>query len=333
MQGPATDPLPHTVTSQAKRFATLPALAPGLQLVLSVDTLVEGVHFTADTPLDALGYKCVAVNLSDMAAMGATPRSMQVACSDPHEDASWSEALQRAIRHAADAVPMSVDLGMVSAPQRQISIQIMGEVPRGEALTRAGACAGDQLWVSGTLGDAGAALALMQGSLRAADCEDGDWLLQRLHYPTPRLALGRALRGVASAAIDISDGIAGDALHIAACSKVGLKIFADRLPLSAALLRVAGASRAQQFALGAGEDYELAFSAPASRSAQVAQAARLCRLPVQCIGEVVVGDSLQLLDEQMRDMPLPKAFDHFVHRDAGRGNGHDNGNNDKNTAR
>ncbi len=325
------------MASQAKRFATLPALAPGLQLVLSVDTLVEGVHFTADTPLDALGHKCVAVNLSDMAAMGATPRSMQVACSDPHEDAAWSEALQRAIRHAADAVPMSIDLGMVSAPQRQISIQIMGEVPHGEALTRAGACTGDRLWVSGTLGDAGAALALMQGDLRAADRKDGDWLLQRLHYPTPRLALGRALRGVATAAIDISDGIAGDASHIAACSKVGLKIFADRLPLSAALLRVAGASRARQFALGAGEDYELAFSAPANRSAQVAQAARLCRLPVQCIGEVVAGNSLQLLDGQMQDMPLVAAFDHFAHRDAGRGDGHGhsngNGNNGKNTAR
>jgi thiamine-monophosphate kinase len=325
--------LHNTVTSQAKRFATLPALAPGLQLVLSVDTLVEGVHFTADTPLDALGYKCVAVNLSDMAAMGATPRSMQGACSDPHEDTSWSEALQRAIRHAADAVPMSVDLGMVTAPQRQISIQIMGEVPRGEALTRAGACTGDRLWVSGTLGDAGAALALMQGSLRATDREHGDWLLQRLHYPTPRLALGRALRGVATAAIDISDGIAGDALHIAARSKVGLIIFADRLPLSAALLRVAGASRARQFALGAGEDYELAFSAPPNRTAQVQQAARLCRLPVQCIGKVVAGDSLQLLDEQMQDIPLPGAFDHFAHRDAGRGDGDGHSNNGKGTER
>ena len=309
------------MTFQAQQFATLPALHRGQQWVISVDTLVERVHFNVDAPADALGYKSLAVNLSDMAAMGATPRSAQVAWSDPYKDASWRELIQRAIKRSADAVPMSVDMAMLSAPQRQISVQIFGEVARGSALTRGGARAGDQLWVSGTLGDAGAGLAILQNRMHTSNREDREYLLARLHRPTPRLALGRALRGVATAAIDVSDGVAGDASHLVARSKVGLRIFAHRLPQSPALRRVAGQERAQQLALAAGEDYELAFSAPSTNAAQVQQAARLCQLHVQCVGEFVDGDSLVLLDEQMRTMRLPAAYDHFADIDHDNENG------------
>ena len=303
-------------------FATTHALATGAQLAISVDTLVEDVHFDAGTPVAALGYKCVAVNLSDMAAMGATPYTMQCAWSDPHVDLPWRQALTAAIKRRADAVPMSVQLAMVAAPRRQISIQILGEVPPGAALTRGGARAGDQFWVSGTLGDAAGGFALLRGRLQTLDGGARDYLLERLHRPTPRLALGRALRGIANAAIDISDGIAGDASHIAARSKVGIRIFANRLPLSAALLRVAGPSRAQDLALGGGEDYELAFSAPARCAQQVQHAAKRCQVAVHCIGEIVTGASVVLLDEQMQPLLLPSAFDHFAKREVESDHGH-----------
>jgi thiamine-monophosphate kinase len=295
-------------------FAATHAVRTASQWAISVDTLVESVHFDASTPVDALGYKCVAVNLSDMAAMGAIPRAIQCAWSDPHVDLPWGHALEHAIRQAAAQVPMSADLAMVLAPRRQISIQIVGEVAHGQALTRHAACIGDQLWVSGTLGDAGGGLALLHEHLHTDRYDDHDYLVQRLHRPTPRLALGQALRGIANAAIDISDGIAGDAGHIAARSKVGIRLFANRLPLSAALVRVAGASAAQRYALGAGEDYELAFSAPARLATQVQQAARRCQISVHCIGEIIAGDAVVLLDEQMRELALPPAFDHFADR-------------------
>ncbi|MFT5176242.1 MAG: thiamine-monophosphate kinase [Gammaproteobacteria bacterium] len=305
-----------TMRTAPTLFAATRAAAAESQLAISVDTLVEGVHFDADTPLEALGYKCVAVNLSDMAAMGATPLNLQCAWSDPLTDLPWREAVTHAIKRSADAVPMSAQLAMVVAPRRQISIQIVGEVPDGNALTRSNARVGDQFWVSGTLGDAGGGLGLLRGHLQAREHDDRDYLLQRLHRPSPRLALGRALRGIASAAIDISDGIAGDALHIAARSKVGIRIFAKRLPLSAALLRVAGTRRAQHLALGAGEDYELAFSAPARCAAHIRRAAQRCQVAVHCIGDIVAGGSLVLLDEQMRELPIPSAFDHFADRES-----------------
>lgn len=305
-----------TMRTAPSLFAATRAAATESQLAISVDTLVEDVHFDADTPIEALGYKCVAVNLSDMAAMGATPLSLQCAWSDPLSDLRWREALTHAIKRSADAVPMSAQLAMVAAPRRQISIQIVGQVPRGDALTRSNARVGDQFWVSGTLGDAGGGLCLLRGRLQAREHDDRDYLLQRLHRPSPRLALGRALRGIASAAIDISDGIAGDALHIATRSKVGIRIFAKHLPLSDALLRVAGATRAQHLALGAGEDYELAFSAPARCAAQVRRAARRCQVAVHCVGDIVAGESLVLLDEHMRELPIPSAFDHFAGRES-----------------
>ena len=299
-------------------FAETPAPQSNQQLVLSVDSLVDNVHFNADTPLDALGYKCVAVNLSDMAAMGATPLAMQCAWGDPDNDPSWHGPVLAAIAQLAESMTVPVTFGQLSTAQRQITIQIMGTVPHGQALTRAGARIGDQLWVSGTLGDAGAGLAMQQGDLHANTAKDSTYLLARLNRPTARLELGQALRGIATAAIDISDGITGDAAHITEQSQVGLRLFAHRLPLSDALLRVVGRTRAQTLALSAGEDYELAFCAPADQEARVRNAAHCCQTPVHCIGDVVEGDALLLLDENAHPVVIPGAFDHF---DA---NNHDN---------
>ncbi|MFT5449840.1 MAG: thiamine-monophosphate kinase [Gammaproteobacteria bacterium] len=293
-------------------FGETPSPQHDQQLVLSVDSLVDNVHFNANSPLDALGYKCVAVNLSDMAAMGATPLAMHCAWGDPHDDPSWHDPVLAAIAQAAESLAVPVTFGQLSTVQRQITIQIMGTVPHGQALTRAGAHSGDQLWVSGTLGDAGAGLALQQGDLRASTAKDCNYLLARLNRPTARLELGQTLRGIATAAIDISDGITGDATHIAEQSQVGLRLFAHRLPLSDALVRVVGRSRAQRLALSAGEDYELAFCAPANQEAQVRNAARRCQIPVHCVGDVVDGDAVLVLDENAHPLDIPSAFDHFV---------------------
>lgn len=285
--------------------------------MISVDALVDEVHFNADTPLDALGYKCVAVNLSDIAAMGATPLAMQCAWGDPQDDASWHDPVLTAIAQAAESMTVPVTFGRLSTSQRQITIQILGTVPRGQALTRSGARVGDQLWVCGTLGDAGAGLALQQGDLQPGAAKDSAYLLARLNRPTARLKLGQALRGIATAAIDISDGIAGDVTHIAEQSQVGLRLFAHRLPLSDALLRVAGRIRAQNLALSAGEDYELAFCAPAKQEAQIRDAAQHCQIPVHCVGDVVAGDALVVLDENAQPMEIPGAFDHFTNNGHG----------------
>jgi thiamine-monophosphate kinase len=212
---------------------------------------------------------------------------------------------------------ISPSVRCADAPEARIAVQAMGQVPRGAALTRNGARPGDQVWVSGTLGDAGAGLAIVQGRLPAPTGADREYLVQRLCRPTPRLLLGFGLRGIASAAIDVSDGIAGDADHVARRSGLSLRIEADRLPLSGALTRTLDDDAARRMAAFAGDDYELLFTAPARSARAVLDAAGKAGVAVTPIGTVGDGDGAHILDAEGVRLD-GTSWDHFG---PARGNG------------
>jgi thiamine-monophosphate kinase len=280
-------------------------------MVATLDALVCGVHFPEDTPAADVAFKSLAVNLSDLAAMGADVVAAQASCEAPAEHAAWREAVAAELHaEAAHALCVAASVALLDAPERRVCVQALGRVPDGLALTRDGARPGDRVWVSGTLGDAGAGLAIVQGRLDAGRGAHRDHLLERLARPRPRVALGRQLRGVASAAIDVSDGIAGDAAHLSRRSGVRVRLEVDRLPLSAALREVAGETLARRLAVFAGDDYELLFTAPPAADAAVARAAREGGVPVRRIGEVLSGTGCVLEDAAGRRLE-GAAFEHF----------------------
>jgi thiamine-monophosphate kinase len=268
---------------------------PGMQLVLAKDAMVAGVHFLPDDPAGQIAQKLLRVNLSDLAAMGAAPIGYLLALArSPEIDDDWLAAFCDGL--AADNAAFAVSVlggDTVATPgPLTLSLTAIGDVPRGEALLRSGARPGDDIWVSGTLGDAALGLAVLQGKLDVTG-QARAHLIGRYRLPRPRLALGQALRGLAHAAIDISDGLLADLGHIVETSEVGAEIRADLLPLSAA---AAGLPGAQEAALSGGDDYELLFTAaPSDRSAIEA----LCQpldLPLTRIGAIRSGSDLRVLD-------------------------------------
>ncbi len=295
---------------------------PGQQLAISTDMLVEGRHFFADVDPESLGHKALAVNLSDLAAMGAAPLGFTLALALPPEracDEAWLGGFARGLLALADAHACPLIGGDTTAGPLNLCITVFGQVPAGQALRRDGARAGDDVWVSGTLGDARLAL----GALR------GEWALppdvlaaarQRLERPTPRLALGLALRGIASAAADVSDGLAGDLGHILQASRVGAVLdSADASFLIAehALPSSAGGpfdpDRRWHMALTGGDDYELAFTAPPAARAAVQAAGERAATPVTRIGRIEAAPGLRLTGADGRTTPLAaRAFDHFA---------------------
>jgi len=294
--------------------AALLRLPAGHDLVACVDTLVAGVHFPPDSEPTAIGWKALAVNLSDLAAMGAMPRWITLALTVPQLQSDWLAGFMRGLQRLARRHAVALVGGDTTRGPLSITIQALGSVPRGTALRRDGARSGDVLFVSGCLGDAAAGLALVQSRLHAANLRDARAVRGRLDRPTPRIALGLALRGVASACIDVSDGLAQDLGHVLRASGVGARIDAARLPASPALRRLLPvlASRAQ-LALSGGDDYELCFSVPASRVARVAAIAARLRLRLSCIGSVVARRGLQVHDADGARMALSHTgFDHFA---------------------
>ena len=244
-----------------------PSPRPGADhAAVAVDTLVGGVHFPDDTPAGDVGYKALAVNLSDLAAMGAEATEAVAIVSLPaHLGAVWLAAFRTGFESIAHAHGVAVAAIDTVAGALSVSVEAHGRCPPGEALTRAGACPGDRIFVSGTLGDAGGGLDVALGRRPARPAASAEALLARLCRPAPRLALGRALRGIASAAIDVSDGLCQDLGHVLAASGVGARIDADLVPLSPALCEVAGDTAARELALSAGDDYELLFTVPPDR--------------------------------------------------------------------
>ncbi len=288
------------------------APAPGMQLAVSTDMLVEGRHFLPTVDPFKLGHKALAVNLSDLAACGASPLAFSLALALPRVDQAWLEGFSRGLFALADAHGCELVGGDTTQGPLTICITVFGEVPAGRALLRSGAVAGDDIYVSGSLGDARLALELLRGqlSLPAAVSEAAR---ARLEQPTPRVALGQALRGIATSAIDVSDGLAGDLGHILQQSGVGARIESVAvLGLLAAAVALPD-DRRLELVLAGGDDYELVFTAPASARVAVQAAAAAAATPVTRIGVMQAEPGLRLVDANGALLPARYAsFDHFA---------------------
>lgn len=287
--------------------------SPGHQLAISSDMLVEGRHFFPDVDPQALGHKALAVNLSDLAAMGARPLGFTLALALPSADDAWLQAFSDGLLALADAHGCPLVGGDTTRGPLNICITVFGEVAPGRALRRDAARAGDDLWLSGRTGEARLALERLRGTGWALASQDDEaWCRQRLERPVPRLALGPALAGVAHAAIDLSDGLAGDLGHILAASGVGAEIDLATVPVAPALRSLPEAVR-QECLLNGGDDYELLFTAPVSARDEVLRTSAATGTPVQRIGRITTEAGLQLLGPDGRAQPVSaRSYDHFA---------------------
>lgn len=291
---------------------------PGTQLAISSDMLVEGRHFFSDVDPAVLGHKALAVNLSDLAACGATPLAFTLALALPSVKVEWLEPFALGLLALADAHDCELVGGDTTQGPLNICITVFGEVPvvggRSQALLRSGAQAGDDVYVSGTLGDARLALEVLRAQLIVPD----DVFLKarrRLERPEPRVALGRALRGIATSAIDVSDGLLGDLGHILQRSKVGATLDCSRVATCLQAGARAGLTPAQlaQFTLAGGDDYELAFTAPEASRPAVEAAAAQAGTAVSRIGVIEGAAGLRLVDGDGRPVSHEwLSFDHFA---------------------
>jgi len=293
-------------------------------LVTVVDTLVAGVHFPPETRPADIGYKALAVNLSDMAAMGAMPAWATLAVTMPQADEVWLEAFAQGFFELAEQCGVQLIGGDTTRGPLTITVQLQGTVPTGEALQRAGARPGDIVYVTGNLGDAGLALQAWRQQRRLPD-PHGDDLFTRLHRPTPRCKEGAALRGLATAMIDISDGLAADLKHVLEASMVGATLDVETLPFSEsfrACARGEGFTQEQclRLALTAGDDYELCFTAPAAQRRRVERLFSRFACGCRAIGVIERTSGLRL--KQSDGEPLHLAgdgYDHFVRASRGGG--------------
>lgn len=291
--------------------AALLEVPSGVELVATVDAIVAGRHFPAGTAARSIGHRALAVNLSDLAAMGASPAWATLALTLPEADPLWLEEFARGFGELACLHGVALVGGDTTAGPLTVSVQLLGQVPRGTALRRDGARAGDLLVVTGTLGDSGAGLALAQGSLATAELEAARALRRRFDYPTPRVELGLRARGLASAAMDLSDGLAGDLPKLAEASGLGAHVDVERLPLSEALTRVVSLEQAREWAIGAGDDYELLLAVPAAQLEALAAHARQLNLRLTTIGRCVRGGSVTWSLEGRPITPAATGYDHF----------------------
>ncbi|KWT04149.1 thiamine-phosphate kinase [Pseudomonas amygdali] len=283
------------------------ALAPGEQLAISTDTLVAGVHFPDVCDPFLLGQRALAVSASDLAAMGARPVAFTLALTLPQVDADWLQAIARGLNHMAQGCSLRLIGGDTTRGPLSLTLTVFGAVPAGSALTRSGACAGDLLCVGGALGDGAGALPLVlkQRSIEASIAEA---LLARYWSPQPQLALGQALRGRATSALDISDGLLADCGHIARASGVRLVVERDRLPMSDQLLTLFDLPSARQAALSGGDDYILAFTLPSGHLASLLDEG----WPVHVIGRVEKGQGVVVVDGAGLDVtPDTRGYQHF----------------------
>ena len=285
--------------------------APGMQLAVSSDMLVEGRHFLPTVAPQRLGHKALAVNLSDLAACGAAPIAFTLALALPRVDEVFLAGFARGLLALADEHACELIGGDTTQGPLNICITVFGEVPTGQALLRSGARVGDDLYVSGTLGDARLALEVFRGTVSLSG-EAFDSVRLSMEQPQPRVALGTALRGVATSAIDVSDGLIGDLRHILRRSGVGAVVHVDALPRSAVMQAMPEALQ-RECTLAGGDDYELVFTAPPAAADRVQAAARHAGTRVTCIGRIESLAGLRLLDAAGRAVPDTfNSFDHFT---------------------
>jgi thiamine-monophosphate kinase len=267
------------------------------ELSVSTDTLIEGVHFPAGC----------AANMSDLAAMGAAPFAFTLALTMPAEDDAWLEEFSATLSRLVGKYDIPLVGGNLARGALSITMTVMGIAPKGASIRRSGANPGDIVYVTGTLGDAAGGLAILGQDKKATG-----HLIDRYYYPNPRLETGLALRGIASAAIDLSDGLLADLAHICKASDAGARIIADNLPLSTALTGAFAADQARAFALGAGDDYELCFTAPAGAADRIAEVARSTGVIVTAIGDITADDGVCLTDRAGHPLSAGQAgYQHF----------------------
>jgi thiamine-monophosphate kinase len=282
------------------------------ELVMVVDTLVESVHFPRGSPAASIGHRAFAVNLSDIAAMGAEPAWALLALTLPDSDEEWLTQFARAAGDLCRRHGVSLIGGDTTRGPLSITVTLVGIVPIGVALERKGAQAGDALFVTGSPGDAAAGLALEQDRLHVVDPMSAQILRDRFLFPTPRCEVGIALRGLASACIDVSDGLGGDLEKLCAASGCGAEIDAAALPVSEALVAAVGRELAREYALTGGDDYELLFCVPASRLGAMTQAMAMGLGPVTRIGRLVSGNGVRVSARGGVTQFSGSGFDHFA---------------------
>jgi len=284
----------------------------GQQLVVAIDTLVEGVHFPLDTDAEAIGWKALAVNLSDLAAMGAEPAWFTLALTLPHSDEEWLAGFSRGLSELADKAGVQLVGGDTTRGPLTVTIQVAGYVPAGEALLRRGAKPGEEIWVSGSVGDAALALQIQQQSVDITPA-DKQSLMHRLDQPEPRYRLGVALRHLASSCIDVSDGLIADLAHLCAMSRVGASLDYEAVPLSSAARQaIAIHSEYRELPLYGGDDYELCFTAPGERHEELELLGQQLECPLSCIGVITAELQLQCRDRNGEILALAKqGYQHF----------------------
>jgi thiamine-monophosphate kinase len=281
------------------------------ELAAAVDTIVEGRHFPLGSDPCSIGHRALAVNLSDLAAMGATPAWATLALTLPRADSDWLRRFADGLLDLADAHGVALVGGDTTRGPLTVSVQVLGHVPRGTAMRRSGARAGDLLAVTGTLGDAGAGLALIDGSFTSEDPTLAAQLVRRFEYPAPRVEFGMAARGLASAAMDLSDGMVGDLPKLASACGLAAHVDVERLPLSSALRAVAAPQQARDWALAAGDDYELLVAVPPHRYADLMSAAGRLDLTLSTIGELRSGNGVFWSLHGREFTPTVRGYDHF----------------------
>lgn len=282
-------------------------------LAISTDTLVSGIHFLPDIDPRDLGYKALAVNLSDLAAMGADPAWLTLAITLPEVDESWLEAFSDSLFEQLEYYDMQLIGGDTTRGPLAMTLGIHGLVPAGRALKRSGARPGDWIYVTGTPGDSAAGLAILQDRLVVKDSVQAAYLKKRHLRPTPRILHGQALRDLASSAIDLSDGLISDLGHILKASKCGARIDLDALPYSEAIKANVSAELGLQWALSGGEDYELCFTVPEINRGALDVAIGNLGIPFTCIGQVAPeSEGLQFMQNGKPVTLDLKGYDHFA---------------------
>ncbi len=293
--------------------AALISIANGMQLAVSADMLVAGTHFFADCDAYKLGWKSLAVNISDMAAMGAQAKWATLAIALPNIDNAWLS--QFSAGFFACAKQFNVDLigGDTTRGPLTISVQMMGEVPIGEAIKRSGAQLKDDIWVSGQLGSAALGLAYLQGNnaIGTLSAEDLNLCLQALHAPIPRSELGLSLRGIATSGIDISDGLLADLGHILSASNCGATLDLTAIPCIDVLKKSLESPATQGYILAGGDDYELCFTAPKSARDSILAISKQINCQLSMIGEIDAGNDLKVMFNNQHLSISKKGFDHF----------------------
>ncbi len=301
------------------------ALRPGTQLAVSMDMLQEGVHFLPDSDPFLLGQRTLLVNLSDLAAMGARPVCFTLALSLPRHDEAWLSQFSAglaavAVAHHCPLVGGDLTASAADSAGRPgaltLCVQVHGEVPAGSGLRRSGAQAGDGIYVTGTLGDAAAGLRVLRdGAWPTLDPDLRETLVRAFHLPESRVEAGLALRDIATAAIDLSDGLASDLVHVLSASRAAARIDLDTLPLSAALCAAAGLDERTQLALGGGDDYELCFTVPSERELDMLALMSDLHTPVCRIGEVLTGSGVQWWRGGAQQTLSVTGYNHFARTD------------------